>query len=666
MNRNDLHVESVTLCTGIEKTGKTTELVAGALRLAESGAGMQDILVFACSPDAEDSLRERLARTSKLLEGIRVTTPRSFALEILANPDIRKRTGREARMLTRFEESFLAEDLRTGGIAPKRIASMMGFFRKSFSEMADDDSEWLGTQEERELFSLLESRLSVYGAYLEPQLADTAVQQLRSDRNALAAARVPHVLIDDYHLLSRASQHLACLAAGKSLFATSNPEGGYETFDSYPYAQGTRELLQAAPHAQVIELNKIHLPKPQINALSGLSNLIVRASEAASADSACQLEGSAQAQKATTSAAMGTAASGEDTEPDLYPENRQCRMPEDEFAAIGSWAQTLIENGAQPNEIAVVAPNRTWARNIAAALSRRGIACATSYMQGPIGGDIRYLDLSQAAQFVSLLTLVANPEDGPALRAWCGVGEYLTCRSLFAEIMDACKRREVPLASILTEIANAETEASAFTYASEQEHVASRLALLSKACADLEGRRGKDLIDALVRWTAESSQTDATLPHAIAGLLVAAEENDGARTLARKIRQAMDSPRLSRKGSVAIVEPQRIAGLTFEHAAITGMVNGFTPPHASFDRTKTSPQRAARMVEREARLYRSATAAGTRDIAIFHCASMKGTDAQMLGACVGRYFVENGMRCARLSRSLIADAMLGESVQLER
>ncbi len=652
MEHHDPHAESVTLCLGAEKTGKTTELFNQALRLVEDGNDAESIIVFACSPDAADSLRKRLARASKRLTEVRVTTARAFALEVLDTPRIKAKTGRSARMLTRFEESFLMEDLRVSGIPPKRIGAMVGFLRKGMSGMSDADPDWLATQEERDLFALLESRLDTYGAYLESELAARAFRALRSDAQALASLSVHNVLVDDFHLLSRASQHLSCLIADRFLFVSSNPEGGCETFDSQPNFRGAHELLRTASHATVITLEDVHLSPSRIEALNGLNALIGQADEIASGRE--------------RPAVAHAASSKQPIEVAPQFEIIACQTPEDEFAAIGTWAQDLLDSGESPADLAVAVPNRTWARNIATALSRHDIPCSSSYTAETVGGDIRYADLSSAAQFVTLLNLAADPRDTPALRAWCGMGEYLTCRSVFAQIMDACRQENLEMADVLASVAAHDDKARILGYESEQARIRERMELLRNALSDLEGRTGQDLIDALSRWTAASSQTPEAIPPAVSGLIREWAPNDDACSLAAKVHRAMEFPCLPHGNQVAIIPAERACGMDIRHMALAGMINGFTPPHASFDRTKTSPQKAARMISRDALRYRAAASSASCSTTIFHCTAMRGTDAQMLDARIERYFIEKGIRHARVSRSIIADAMAGETITLDR
>lgn len=651
MAPNTMSANTVTLCTGIEKTGKTTELIACARHLIEHGADARDLLVFAATPDAETELCNRLRARDKSLSEIRVTTVRDFALGILNMPEIETATGRQARMLTRFEESFLAEDLRTHGMAPKRIGSMMGFFRKGISELADCDPSWLVRREERDLYALLASRLKIYGAYLEPELSSTAFRALCADGDVLDKVHVRHVLIDDFHLLSRASQHLARLVARETLFVTTNPESECEAFDSYPYARGAAELLEDAPQARVIVLGTSRLSASQQNALAGLCELAHRASRIAA--------------RGNSALERNAAAAAKDTEATAHMHESICHKPEDEFTAIGAWAAKLTASGCAPEDLAVVAPNGTWARNIQAALAREGVPSKSAWASGPVGGDIRYADLSQAAQFVTLLTLAANSKDGCALRAWCGFGEYLTCRSLFAELMDACENSGKTLAIMLEDLAADPTRKDAFTYRSEADRVVSRMELLNRAQADLKDRRGRDLIEATVRWTAESSGTPAALPQPVAGLLADATDEDDVHSLATKVRRNMDFARLPLGNAAIIVPAHRACAAHAKHTAIAGMVNGFAPAHACFDRTKTSPQKAARIIAADARRYRAAVASGSESAEIFRCDTMRATDAQMHNALTERYFIKHGVRYAHLSRSIIADAMLGASIELD-
>ena len=72
-----------------------------------------------------------------------------------------------------------------------------------------------------------------------------AVRFLLACPDALTGAQRAHVLVDDYQMHSRASQHLANLLARDSITVAADPTAAAEVFDSYPYSEGIGEFTQA-------------------------------------------------------------------------------------------------------------------------------------------------------------------------------------------------------------------------------------------------------------------------------------------------------------------------------------------------------------------------------------------------------------------------------------
>lgn len=620
----------VTLFEGAEKTGKTAALVDQAAALVTSGANPSDLLIFAASPDGAAVLRRRLAEADPRLAEATVTVPRAWALDVLSHPRAEAFTGRQARMLARYEESFLLEDMKASGVRPGRIGSLLKFFSRGWTELADLDAEWLIFEEERELHRLAKRVLSAYGAYLEAEIANAAYRYLCSDEAALAAHRQRHVLVDDFQNLSRASQHLAALAAGKSLAVTANPRTCIAVYESYPYAAGAEELAAACPQASVVRLRKSTLPSGVQAALAHLDYL-------------------AHDEKAFEDGMPRP------TETRLAPGSglglESCATPAEECQQALAWINEVLLAGARPRDIAVVVPNKTWERNVMGVLEAAGIPARNGSQAGPIAGDVRYADLSEAAQFVALVTLAANPHDGAALRAWCGFGDYLTHRALFSELLPACDENR-GLASLLNDMRTGTADqAASLTFHGDAQSVAARLDALECHLETLRGLRGNTLVQAATDCVA--GRPNAPLPAAIKGLLRGAEETDGAAELAARLHQAMTYPRLLDEDAVAVVRAERTCGLEASFVAVTGLVNGFTPPRAVFDRARTSPEKAAALSARAAALLKAPLSLGVDGALLLSFETLRAIDAEAQGLHIDRFYAEKGVRMARVSRSVL-------------
>ena len=134
------------LVTGGVGTGKTQRLVERAAALLAENAAAGNVLVLCATPQAARLFSERLtARVgAKRAAGATVATARALALDVLADDGARRWSGREPRLLTAFEETFLMEDMKVSGLRPKRLREMLKFFYRSWTELADDDPDWRG------------------------------------------------------------------------------------------------------------------------------------------------------------------------------------------------------------------------------------------------------------------------------------------------------------------------------------------------------------------------------------------------------------------------------------------------------------------------------------------------------------------------------------------
>ncbi|WP_296012130.1 hypothetical protein [uncultured Adlercreutzia sp.] len=618
---------STTIFEGTEKTGKTAALVARAASLVRDGASPDDLLVFAASPDGAAVLRRRLIEADPRLATATVTTPRAWALDVLSDPRAQAFTGRRPRLLAPFEESFLLEDMKVSGVRPGRIGSLLKFFGRSWSDLADLDEHWLIFEEERELHQLAKDVLAAYGAYLATEVANAGYHYLSNDEAALAARQISHVLVDDYQNLSRASQHLAALAARKSLTVTCNPDTCIAVFEPYPYAAGADELAEACPGATVTKLTESALP-PGVQSAIGHLNRLIRG-QATFEDGLPKPGGLSAVSEAGLSI-------------------ESCPTPADEGRRALAWIKETLGTGARPRDLAVVVPNKTWERNMVRALKAAGIPVRNGGQAGPVAGDVRYADLSEAAQFVTLVTLAADPRDGAALRAWCGFGDYLTHRALFSELLPLCGPRR-DLAALLGELGT--TPGQSLTFQSDAEGVSARVAELERGLKALRGLTGSALVQAAADCVA--GRSGAPLPSAIAGLLGGLEETDDAVKLAGLLQRAMTCPRLPDEDAVAVVRTERAFGLEATHVVVTGLVNGFTPPRAVFDRTRTSPERAAALTTRAAGLLKAPLSLGARGALLLSFETLRAVDAEAQGLHIERFYADKGTRMARVSRSVL-------------
>lgn len=242
--------------------GKTQQLIGRVCSLLSGGEKAGNVLVLCATPQACESFTLRLNAAAEEAgvnaDEVAVTTPRALALEVLSDTEAVRWSGREPRLLTAYEELFLLEDMKVSGLRPKRLREMLKFFYRSWTELADDDPNWLLPGEESNVHTLLKDNLALTRSIVEPEAGNLAVNYLRGHAGAVAAHSFAHVLVDDYQRISKASQLLAGLMATETLTIAGDRTACVQVYDSYPYAAGLDEFMDAHEGAEDIELSACH------------------------------------------------------------------------------------------------------------------------------------------------------------------------------------------------------------------------------------------------------------------------------------------------------------------------------------------------------------------------------------------------------------------------
>jgi len=668
-------------------TGKTRALVERVARLLDGGADPRDLLVFAASPVAVDATHARLAERlgAERAADVRVCTPRAFALEVLGTPQGRAFTGREPRVLLSYEVNVLMEDMKTSGLRAGRLKEMLKFFYRSWTELADDDPNWLCTDEELQVHGLLKDCLAFSRGMLEPEVANFALNCLRADAQALEAARVPHVLVDDYQALGRASQLLAGMVARTSLTVAGDAFASAQVYESYPYAAGLDELL-AAPGVAVERLEASSRPRAVVDAACALRARAYQAL-AQNEEERCEERLAAQARLENITIdqmrARLAASSESDTPRDPKPlaltdvraaesahagavESQVLATPQDELAAVVARVEAALAGGVAPERVYVATPNRTWTGSLAKAFAAHGVATAAAWDARPLNGDPRDLARCEAARVLALLQLAADPTSSVAWRSWCGFGDWLANSTGFAALRNVGLEAGADLYATLSSLSDAAERAGvdhaadmvpgdrlgADERASVERIVTAYRA--GRALADqLAGLEGAALLE---RAACLVLGKDAPVPAALReiGGVPDAQALDAAGLLGLVYGLASGEDGFGQAaGSVRLGSVDQAAGLAFDLLVVCGFVNGFTPRHAYFDQVSTSPAKQRQMRVSEARrLYGALT--GCCEAAVFTSfTQLDALQAERLDVKVDRIRMRDGKRVAAVSPSVM-------------
>lgn len=654
--------------------GKTAALITRAATLLEDGAAPEDMLVLTATPDAARVLAARLIEVVGERGGaVEVTCTRDVALGMLASEEGRAFSGRAGRLVTPVELGFIMEDMKTSGLKQRRLREMLKFFYRNWTELAggaDDDDRWLIPGEEADTHALLKDILRFTGGILEPEASAMAVRFLLACPEVLASAQRAHVLVDDYQMHSRASQHLANLLARDSVIVAADPAAVVEVFDSYPYGEGIGEFTQANEGCERIVLNESYACAAAARAASRL-RASLDAGAAPLGDAGAESDASSPSQSAS-SATSGTTATP--TVPDRAAiaasfTALKATDPAAEMASVADAVQTALEAGADPSSIYVLAFHPAWERRVARALEARGIATATPVRGRVAAGDYRDLDRCAAARLLTALALVANAHDALAWRAWCGFDDYLANSAVFADMRTEADAQNQSLGAMLDEVAAA-APAEGFP-GTGIGRVLDAYRAGRTLIEQVQGLEGDELIGAIasaLNLTGESGEHAIQLVRALTapepkpavsaidtsfGTSAPAPAPDDAQTLITRARNRMSAPVFeATEGCVLIGDSAHLTGRTPTTLVLTGFVNGFFPTRDYFDATVTTPdkQKLVRATDTR-RLYTAAGKATQRLIASWFT-STSLVEAETLKLEIARAKLRRGERIAVTTPSI--------------
>ena len=609
--------------------GKTAALIARVATFLEDGAAPEDMLMLAAAPDAARVLGARLTEAAgERGAAIEVTCAREVALGLLASEEGRAFSGRAGRLVTPLELGFIMEDMKVSGLKQRRLHEMLKFFYRNWTELAggaEDDDGWLIPGEEADVHALLKDVLHFTGGILEPEASAMAVRFLLARPDALADVQRSYVLVDDYQMHSRASQHLANLLARDSITVATDPTAVIEVFDSYPYGEGIGEFTQANEDCERVVLNESH---------------------------ACAAAAWA-ASRLCTSLDAGAAPSDTETE-DASFTALEAADPVAEMAAVADAVQAALEAGTNPSSIYILAFHPARERCIARALEARGIAAALPIRGRVAAGDYRDLDRCAPARLLTALALVADPTDALAWRAWCGFGDYLANSAAFADMRAEGETQGKGLVAMLEKVAVAAPEEGFPGTGIGRILDAYRAgrALVER----LQGLEGNELIGALadaLDLSAEERERTVQLASALTAPEPGVNAPSDARAMIARARQRMNAPVFeTTEGHVLIGDSAHLTGLTPATLVLCGFVNGFFPTRDFFDATVTTPDKQKLVRATDTRRLYAAAGKATQRLAASWFTSIGLVEAETLKLEIGRVKLRRGERIAVTAPSI--------------
>lgn len=626
MSQDTSQVKATRIVGGVG-CGKTQELIERVCSLLSNGEKAESVLALCATPQACESFTLRLGAAAKVAgvnaDGVTVTTPRALALEVLSDTEAVRWSGREPRLLTAYEELFLLEDMKTCGLRPKRLREMLKFFYRSWTELADDDPNWLLAGEEANVHALLKANLAFTRSIAEPEAGNLAVNYLRGHAGARDAHSFTHVLVDDYQRISRASQLLADLVASETLTIAGDRAACVQVYDSYPYAAGLDEFMDAHEGAEDIELSACHACAA---GAAGAAKLL--------ADPAMQSIAFHAAEDVTAGQTVVL----------------ESPLPEDEFGAVARFVADAVASGMSPADVAVATPNGVWSRNMVKALLAAKVPAQALADRQPVRGDIRDNERCVPARVLTALDLVADPDNALAWRCWCGYGDWLANSSAMANLRKYAAEQDKDLVGSLRDMANgalAADEGDAERIVGAKRVGASYeagLALIESA-SGLEGTALLDKVTELV-----TSQEGATAPGIVSALCLGEQDNSAA-AMAERFRSRLLAPRVDAASAALVVPYDQVAGLSPKVLIISGFVNGFIPCREYFDSAEMPLDKQEKEHAKDARRVYAMAGKASKQLVVSRFTTTSLETAGVMKLHIGRIRLQDGKRMCAIEPS---------------
>lgn len=619
--------EEVEVLRGPVGTGKTEALVGRLAKALAAGVDPTDVLVVACSRTAADELARRVsAATGPLAAGVRVATPVELALEALAAPEAFLATGRRAHVLTDVENTFFLEDMRVTGIKNRRLRELLKFLQRGWSEMREDEDGWIITVEERNVENLAKSRLAMLQALHPAEATAVAVRFLARHPEARGGLACAHVFADDYRSMGRASQILVAGLAERSLTVVWDDNAALPGEEPYAYAGGLTELLEAA--SQVMRTGLATSVRE-----GGLGRVTNNLLSQECLDAPVRLdEGGLPAEPGD---ALTELTAGE-----------LSQEPERVAAAVAA----EVARGVKAEDVFVACPSDAWVRRMAHGLAAAGVPESALEGRQAVGGDVRQLDRSAAAQVACALSLLACPESPLAWRCWCGFGDYLASSAGMNELYERAQEQGGGLLAQLKRVHGAGDVVGG-------ERIAQRLQAARELMASARGLAGEELLACVARAVTGSAE----LPAPIGELLGEVGAAEGATELDARLARALRGPAFA-PGCVRVGRYEALAGQTPRVLVCAGMANGLLPAHAYFDLSEASMDDQAKLHRRLIDMLVEATGKARERLICSGFANAGVEDAERLHLWAQRVRLEGCRRVCSLAPSVCLSFMRGEQL----
>jgi superfamily I DNA/RNA helicase len=380
-------------------TGKTFALMRRVARLLESGVQPERILAVTFTRTAAQDLVEKLAALGAAgADDVAAKTLHSLSFGLLSRASVFQALGRQARPLMDCETDTLVCDLQDAFGGKREVHRLIKAFEAYWARLQHHQPGFPADPTERAFNQSLREWLVFHGAMLVGEVIPLALNFVQQNPAHPDVPVYEHVLVDEYQDLNRADQALIdAVSRNASVTVVGDEDQSIYSF-RFAHPEGIAEYPQT--HAQTHDelLNECRrCPRTIVQIASALIEHNIRL---------------------------------EPKELNVHAQNGdgqvyivQHNSIEEEISTLAAYIEWYLEtHGAIPaGEVIVLANRRLIGNGIRDAVNNlahqnnRAWTAQSFYFEDA-------LDTDRAEESFSLLTLLVNRDDRPALRHWLGAG----------------------------------------------------------------------------------------------------------------------------------------------------------------------------------------------------------------------------------------------------
>lgn len=581
-------------------TGKTFAMIRRVARLLSEGVPPDSILAVSFTRTAALDLREQLlGLAAPGASDVRASTLHSLCFGVLSSQQAFSHTNRVPRPLLSYEIDCLEEDLKATFGGKKAVRRLLKAYEAAWARLQHDAPGFAPSQDDQAFETSLVSWLRFHEAMLIGELIPLTLTYARSNPGISVLPALKHVLVDEYQDLNRADQALVRMLAGAgSLLVIGDDNQSIYSF-RHANPEGVRTFPAEVAGTVPYEISECRRCPPNV---VEMSNALISHDPDASRPSPLQPD---------------------KTKPRAAVNIVQFDTLESEVSTIAEYVDRWLASHPEtpPGRVLVLAPRRFVGNAIKDALIARGRNALSYYFEDE-------LEVADAAKGFCLLSLLVNPDDRAALRAWIGFGGSELLRRPYARLRQYCEAHGVSLSAALAALASG---ALSLPHTSA---LAPRWQELQSKLVALSPLTGLPLVNAL--WPAGNPETASV--RALAGSIALKGVSNS--ELLSELREAITQPELpdSTGDIIQVMSLHKSKGLTRDLVVMAGCMAGTLPRVDDDD----PPEVQKRQIDEQRRLFYVGMTRGTKELLISAAASLPVALAMRGNAQFSKRVLRNG------------------------